>query len=298
MLTTRMLWNLLISILLLLIGSNQDTFARTPNTVQENFSKLESKYGGRLGISVLNPANNHFIQYRSHEHFPMCSTSKIMPIALVLKHSMQNRKFLQTKIFYTEHDIVSHSPVTQHHINNGMTVEELCEAVMRKGDNTAVNLLIKELGGVEKINNFARSIGDNNFRLDRLETNLNTAIPGDLRDTSTPFSMQKTLYKLLTGDVLGAIQKEKFENLLKSNTTGTKRIRAGIPSNWIAGDRTGTCAFGTTNIIGVVWPPNHKPIFIAIYFTRNTKDVAPCEDIIASATQIIVKEFASLDSKL
>lgn len=101
--------------------------------------------------------------------------------------------------------------------------------------------------------------------------------------------MEETFRKLALGDVFARPQREQFVTWLKGNTTGDKRIRAGIPKDWIVGDKTGTCGYGTTNDVGIIWPTNGAPIVIAIYFTQTNKDAAPRNDIIASVTQIVIE---------
>ena len=119
---------------------------------------------------------------------------------------------------------------------------------------------LKFLGGLNAINQFARSIGDKSFRLDRGEPELNTALPNDPRDTTTPEAMEKTLQKLVLGNTLGSAQRTQLKTWLLGNTTGDHRIRAALPKNWILADKTGTGDYGVTNDIGIIWPNNCKPI--------------------------------------
>ncbi|MFP3747731.1 serine hydrolase, partial [Achromobacter sp. SIMBA_011] len=86
-------------------------------------------------------------------------------------------------------DLVNSSPVSGRHVDTGMTVAQLCEAAIQYSDNTAANLAMKLIGGPAAVTAYARSIGDDTFRLDRWETAPNTALPGDLRDTTTPAAM-------------------------------------------------------------------------------------------------------------
>jgi beta-lactamase class A len=208
---------------------------------------------------------------------------------------MTDDGLLQRRITYDDKQTASsgYAPITGKNIANGMTVAELCAATMQYSDNAAVNLLMKELGGLQAVTAFARSIGDETFRLDRCEPELNSAIPGDERDTSTPAAMEKSLHKLILGDVLGQAQRDMLIDWLRSNTTGDKRIRAGAPKDWIVGDKTGTGSYGTTNDIGVLWPPTKAdaagaPIVAAIYFTQREKDARPRDDVLAEATRIVL----------
>ena len=266
-------------------------------SVQKQLKNLEKLSGGRIGVFAINTQNNQSLRYHSNQRFPVCSTGKIMSVAAILKQSMSNPNLLQQKIYFKKEDVVIYSPITQQHIADGMTITELCDAAIRYSDNTAINLLIKELGGPKAATAFARSIGDNTFRLDRVEPELNTAIPGDSRDTSTPAAMAKSFRKLILGNVLAPAQREQLIGWLKNNTTGDTRIRAGVPIGWIVGDKTGTGDYGTTNDIAIIWPPKSAPLIVAIYFTQFKKNAAPQDKVISSATRILVNAFAITEKR-
>jgi beta-lactamase class A len=266
-----------------------------PYPFQEKLAELETSSGGRLGISAINTANNTRLQYRAEERFPVCSTSKMMGVAAILKQSRTKTDLLQEKINYKKEDLVVYSPVTEKHISDGMKISELCEAAISTSDNTAINLLMNKLGGPSAVTSFARSIGDNTFRLDRKEPELNSAIPDDLRDTSTPLAMEKSLQQIVLGDTLALPQRELMQTWLKGSITGNSQIRAGVAKEWIVGDKTGKGDYGTTNDIGIIWPTKCPPIVVAIYFTQNKKDAAYRDDVIASATRIMINAFAHTD---
>lgn len=212
-----------------------------------------------------------------------------MGVAAILKKSMEDSRLLHEKITYTKADVESsgYAPVTEGFIDEGMSISELSKAAITHSDNTAMNLIMKKMGGPKQITLFARSIGDHTFRLDRYEPDLNSATPGDLRDTTTPMAMAKSLKKLAFGNALGVNQKNQLIDWLKNNTTGDKRIRAGVPKGWFVGDKTGTCAYETTNDIGIIWPTKGSPIILVIYFTQNKKDAIPKDEAIASVTRIV-----------
>jgi beta-lactamase class A len=107
--------------------------------------------------------------------------------------------------------------------------------------------------------------------------------------------MAESLQKLALGNVLAVTQRQQLQVWLRNNTTGNARMRAGVPKDWLVGDKTGTGDYGTTNDIGVIWPTKCQPIVIAIYFTQNKKDAAPREDIIAAATHVVIDAFAQTD---
>jgi beta-lactamase class A len=253
---------------------------------------LEADSGGRLGVAALDTGNGAALLHRADERFPFCSSFKMMLAAAILDRSRRDPTLLARRVPIHKTDLVSHSPITKDFLAEGMTVDALCDATIRYSDNAAANLLIKILGGPGGVTAFARSIGDTAFRLDRWETMLNSAIPGDARDTTTPAAMMNSLRKLALGEALAAPGRALLVDWLKRNTTGDTRIRAGVPAGWIVGDKTGTGAYGTTNDIGVLWPPGRASIVVALYFTQPDENAEARSDVLAAATRIVVAALA------
>ena len=210
-----------------------------------------------------------------------------------LKKSENDHHLLQEKIMYRKEDL-GYAPITEKHLADGMTVSELCAAAIMYSDNTAMNLLIRKLGGPKVVIAFARSIGDNTFQFYKLNPlSMSVIYPSNLRVRSTPAAMEKSLQKLALSNALGSAQRKQLLTWMKHNTTGDTRIRAGVPKAWTVADKTGSGdSYGVTNDIGIIWPPASAPIVIAIYFnTKNKKDTGHHDDVIAAATRILVHEF-------
>ena len=182
---------------------------------------------------------------------------------------------------------MTYAPITEKHLATGMTVTELIDAVLRYSDNAAANMLMKLLGGPGGVTSYARAIGNHSFRLDNWEPDLNSA-PGDMRDTATPESMARSLQALVLGKALKRGARAQLQEGLVSSTTGATLIRAGVPADWIVGDKSGAnSAYGTRNDIGVLWPNRGAPVILAVYTTRHARDAAMREDVVASAGGIV-----------
>ncbi|MGP2425644.1 class A beta-lactamase [Yersinia sp. 2538 StPb PI] len=257
-------------------------------SLDNQLAELEKSSNGRLGLALINTDKGTKVHYRGGQRFPFCSTFKLMLAAAVLGHSQSQPNLLSKHIIYRESDLLDYAPITRKHLAQGMTVAELCAATIQYSDNTAANLLIKQLGGLEAVNQFARSIGDQTFRLDRWEPELNTALPNDPRDTTTPAAMAASVNKLVLGDALAAPQQEQLALWLKGNTTGAATIRAGAPTDWVIGDKTGSGDYGTTNDVAVLWPAKGAPLVLVVYFTQLKKEAEPRRDVLAAATKIVL----------
>ncbi|MDC9615922.1 class A beta-lactamase [Xenorhabdus khoisanae] len=270
--------------------SQQNTTLKQDQLIHQ-LSVLEKNANGRLGVVLIDTSDHSTLAYRANERFPLCSTSKFMAVSALLKKNEAHDHLLNQRIHYQQSDLVEYSPITEKHLKNGMTLRELGEATMQYSDNAAMNLILNQLGGPNEVTQFARTIGDNNFRLDRKEPDLNTAIPGDERDTSTPQAMANSLYHLALGNTLETAQREQLVAWLKGNTTGGASIRAGVPENWVVGDKTGRCSYGTINDIAVIWPTsNRSPLVLVTYFTQpNHQNANARPDVLAEAARIVTQ---------
>jgi beta-lactamase class A len=253
---------------------------------------IEARVGGRIGVAAFDTGSSKRLDYRAEERFPMCSTFKFLAAAAVLKRVDEKREKLERFVSYDAKEILEYAPVAKEHIKEGgMTLGDLCEAAIEQSDNTAGNLLLDAIGGPAGLTSFARSLGDRITRLDRKEPDLNSAIPGDDRDTTTPGSMLSDMMRLLANNVLVQASRCQLEDWLQGNKTGAAMIRAGVPSNWIIGDKTGRGANGATNDIAIMRPPGRAPILLVIYSVGSTATANDRTAAIAEAAKIVAESL-------
>src|SRR5215470_14623380 len=200
----------------------------TPDRLTEAFARIEETSGGRLGVALFDTETGMQTGHRSNERFPMCSTSKLLTVAGILKRIDTGKLAYDKHVRITVGDLVSYSPTTELHVDDGMTILGLCEAALTVSDNTAANLLIAELGGPEAVTTFARSLGDPVTRLDRIEPELNEAQPGDPRDTTSPLAIASNLRTITRAGILNDISAGRLISWLLASKTGDARLRAGL----------------------------------------------------------------------
>ena len=235
-------------------------------TSAPDFGSIERQVAGRLGVAVLDSATGRRLAYRADERFAMCSTFKWLLGAQILSRADAGTEQLSRVVLYGETDLLEYAPVTRAHVREGgMPISELVSAAIRYSDNTAANLLLKAVGGPASFTAYVRQLGDRITRLDRVEPDLNSAIPGDTRDTTTPNAMVANLRVVLLGDHLGRAARDQLIAWLVGNTTDAEKLRAGLPATWRVGDKTGMGAHGATNDVAVTWPVNRGPVLVAAY---------------------------------
>ncbi|MEO9224742.1 MAG: class A beta-lactamase, partial [Gemmatimonadaceae bacterium] len=200
---------------------------------QPDFAGIERQVSGRLGVCVTDLASHRSIGYRAGERFPMCSTFKLLLAGQILSMIDSRREQLSRVLPYTKTDLLDYAPVTRAHVGEGgMTVSALLAAALQYSDNTAANLLLRVAGGPPAVTSYVRDLGDGVTRLDRAEPDLNTAVPGDARDTTTPNAMADNLQALLVGNALTPKSRDLLNTWLLGNTTGVGKLRAGLPKDW------------------------------------------------------------------
>ena len=252
-----------------------------------SLARLERVHGGRLGICVLDTGTGQALHHRADERFPFCSTIKSILAAAVLGGVDAGKMDLGKIIRYSVDDVLDYAPMVRANLPRGeMAVGELCDAMVTVSDNSAANLILRELGGVGEVNAYLRSMGDSVTRLDRNEPGLNEALPGDPRDTSTPRAMAGTIRQLFLGDALSKASRTLLVDWHRRVATGKARLRAGIPLDWGFVHKTGTGEHGATNDVGVAWPPSEAPMIFVGLFVDSGAPLSDREFVLAEVARI------------
>lgn len=232
------------------------------------FATLEQTNGGRLGVAVLDTATGQRAEYRADERFPLCSTFKFLLVTAILQRVDRHRESLDRAVSIPPQPLLFNSPLTEPNAGRTMTIAALCHAALTRSDNTAANLLLETIGGPPGITRFARTLGDPVTRLDRWETSLNEALAGDPRDTTSPGAMVRDLQSVLLGNVLSRSSRDRLVRWMTANLTGLDRLRANLPPDWRAADKTGANGEHTSNDIAMLWPGRRPPLIVAAYITQ------------------------------
>ncbi|WP_286739532.1 RTG family carbenicillin-hydrolyzing class A beta-lactamase [Psychrobacter sp. UBA3068] len=272
--------------------------ANATNSILEAVTNAETELGARIGLAVHDLETGKRWEYKSNERFPLSSTFKTLACANVLQRVDLGKERMDRVVRFSESNLVTYSPVTEKHVGKkGMSLAALCQATLSTSDNSAANFILQAIGGPKALTRFLRSVGDDTTRLDRWETELNEAVPGDKRDTTTPIAMVTTLEKLLVGETLSIKSRQQLVAWLKGNEVGDALFRKGVPNDWIVADRTGAGGYGTRAITAVMWPPNRKSIVAALYITETDASFEERNAVIAKIGEQIAKTVLMENSR-
>ncbi|HEY3467163.1 MAG TPA: class A beta-lactamase [Amycolatopsis sp.] len=251
---------------------------------QPDFAPLEREFDARLGLYAVDTGSGRELTHRADERFGYASTHKAFSAAAVLQRTSLDG--LGKVLKYTRADVQANSPIGEKHVETGLSLREAMDAALRYSDNTAANLLFRELGGPQGLAAALRGIGDTTTHVDRIEPGLNDLAPGDIRDTSTPRAMAASLRAFTLGPALPPEKRTVLTDMMRANLTGANVIRAGTPAGWAVADKTGTGEYATRNDIAIVWPPGRAPIVLVVMSDKKTEDAKPDDRLIARAAKL------------
>lgn len=263
------------------------------NTIIKKIEETERKLDARIGVSIYDVTDNKLWNYNGDTSFPLMSTFKTLACAKLLADVEKGLQSFDTSAVITTNSIIAWSPITEKLIGEHFSLKQACSAAMIMSDNTATNIVLTGIKGPEALTQFMRSIGDEFTRLDRIEPDLNEALDGDKRDTTTPNAMVKSLHTLLFGDVLSQASKFQLKQWMIDNKVTGSLLRSVLPENWSIADRSGAGGYGSRGITAVVWSNKRSPIIISIYLTQTDASFARRNKAIAD----IGKEIFTVYSK-
>lgn len=248
---------------------------------------IEQRHGGRLGVFAVDTATGRTLAYRADERFLLCSTFKGLLAAQVFARVDAGQESLSRMVSYAESDLIFTSPVTKANAGKGaMSVGDLARAILEYSDNTAAVLLMRGAGGPPGLTKFLRDLGDTVTRSDRYEPESNQS--SGMRDTTSPRAIIGSARELLLGNALKPESQARLEAGMAACKPGSKRIRAALPVDWIAGDRPGTSLERATNDYAIVRPPGRAPLLVAVYYDAPQLSMNAREAVLQEAGSAFV----------
>ncbi len=239
------------------------------NPIIKKIKQVESELGARVGVSVYDVSSKQLWDYDGDVRFPLMSTFKTLACAKLLFDVDNGDQSFDTSVVIKESSLITWSPVTKNHVGENFSLKQACTAAMIMSDNTAANVVLDGINGPSSLTKFMRSIGDEVTRLDRIEPHLGEAIDGDVRDTTTPNAIVKSLHELLFGSALSEASKTQLKQWMMDNKVSDTLLRSSLPSDWSIADRSGAGGYGSRGITAVVWSDKRTPLIISIYLTQT-----------------------------
>lgn len=249
------------------------------SNLQDIVKQQEQQIKADIGVALLAEDGKILFNYQGERSFPLNSTHKAFTCAMILEQVDQHQLVLSQKILISPEERVNYSPITQH--KTELDLATLCSASVSYSDNTAANLIIKQLGGPQAISDNIKERGFRYTHLNRLEPNLNKDNLTKRLDLTTPIEAAQLLRQFVLGDWLSLHSKRQLTQWLLDDQVADELLRATLPKDWKIGDKTGAGSNGSRSIISVFWSPSGKTYVLAIYLTNTQATISQRNKAIA-----------------
>ncbi|WP_457811511.1 serine hydrolase [Sinorhizobium meliloti] len=118
----------------------------------------------------------------------------------------------------------------------------------------------------------------------------------DPRDTATPIEMVGFLHRLATGQLLSASSTAHLLEDMNRTVTFPEHLRAGVPSGWTIGHKTGTSQTrnginGVTNDVGILTAPDGTHVAVAAFVAESRAGKDERAATIAAAARAITAAY-------
>ena len=221
--------------------------------LEANLTSIANASPGNIGIAALDLRTGELVAVHGDEPFPMASTMKVAVAANYLAQVEFGRRSLDERI-------------------GGRTASELMAAMIIRSDNHATDLLLKNLGGPARLQEWLDQRNVTGMRVDRNIAQLLAAKRDlwDVRDSSTPKAMVELLRRLDNGTLLRPQSRQYLLRLMAQCKTGKNRMRAMLPAGTRVEHKTGTLS-GYSSDVGFITLPDGRRLAVA-FFARASND--------------------------
>jgi beta-lactamase class A len=216
-------------------------------TLEQQLRSLVAGRSGDFGIAALDLTNGETVSINGDVRFPMASTVKVAVAAAYLSQVDNGRRSLDDSI-------------------HGQSARRLMERMLIHSDNYATDLLIRDLGGPQGMQQWLRWHGFTDLRVDRTIAQLlrDRRDLWDTRDSSTPVAMVELLKRIDKGSVLKPWSRAYLLDVMSRCMTGKNRMRALLPAGTRVEHKTGTLS-GYTSDVGFITLPNGHRVAVAMF---------------------------------
>lgn len=239
------------------------------------------------GIFIFDYSTGKYVDIKADQDFPTASMIKI-PILLELFRKIDSGQVnLNDRMTLTDYYVTAGSGFLQYRpIGSQFLISMLAQKMIQESDNTATNMLLSTVGGVNNFNRIIKSWGFS-------RTFMSNWLPDlDGTNVATPHDFGTLLYNIDNPAFLSLQSRVNIFNIM-SNVRNRFLIQAGLPDNVQFIHKTGD--IGTMlGDAGIVMLPNGKKYIIVIMVNRPWNSYV-AKQFIIDASKVTYNSYVSND---
>ena len=202
----------------------------TDTGVKNDIAKFAAEGKGKVGTGALNIETGEYFSLDGDGHYPLQSVYKL-PISLAVVSAFErDHRDLDEKVEVVKADMVrlgQYSPIRDKYPNGTtLPVRELIRYAVEESDGTASDVLLRVLGGPEKVQIYLGTLGITDMKVVNSEKELGANWQTQYASWSTPAAAVDLLQALYEGKALSLeTDHQMILQMMTNSTPGKDRIR-------------------------------------------------------------------------
>lgn len=270
-------------------------------TLKSSLNTLTKGKKATVGISVKGiDFSFEFNNSHGKEHLPMLSVFKFHIAAAVLNEVDQGKFKLDQKVLVKKSDLLenTHSPLRDDYPNGNveLTLDQIINYTVAKSDNNGCDILLRMLGGTEKVQVFMNSKDVKDFQIKYNEEWMHKGVEYMYPNYSSTQSMSQLLTDFAKGKILSKSSTEYLTKIMLGTSTGTNKLKEQLPKGTLVAHKTGSSGSENNltvaeNDAGIITLPNGKRYAITVFVKDSTESWETNCKLISDASKVVWDYF-------
>jgi len=267
--------------------------AQTMDSLRSKIEQLLLTKKAVVGVSItgINPKDT--LSVNGWKQFPLQSVFKFHIGLAMLSEIDKGRFSLSQKIEIRKKDLLPdlYSPIRDQYPEGAvLTLADILEYTIAQSDNVGCELLLRLLGGPQKVERYFRNKGFKDISIKINEEVMQANWDLQFQNWITPITANRILQVFYYNkhNLLSQGSYDFLWKTMRGTLTGQDRLKGMLPEGTIVAHKTGSSGTHKTtgitaavNDIGVVFLPNGQHFFISVLVTDSKENASDNERIIA-----------------
>lgn len=263
----------------LLLFCTQVFFAQTSGLQKETDSITKGK-NATVAISV--EGIDFPFEYNNSnagKKLPMLSVFKFHIACAVLDLVDKGKLDLKQKIYITKSDLLKNtwSPIREKYPdgNTELSIDEILRYTVAESDNNGCDILLRLIGGTEKVQEFMNSKNVKDFRIRWNEEKMHKGSKYLYQNYTTTISLTDLLSRFYRKQIISPESTEYLFGIMAGTSTGANKLKEQLPKNSVA-HKTGSSGKEKNltiaeNDAGIITLPGGRKYAISVFVINSTE---------------------------
>lgn len=276
--------------------------AQSGDSLRQRIQQIISAKQVKAGVAISDAAGNDTVSINGEKHFPLQSVFKFHIALCVLSQVDEGKLSLHQKIKFEKKDLLPglYSPIRDGY-PEGVTLRlsTVLHYTVAMSDNAGCDMLLRLIGGPAAVDAYFANHHFSNVSIKINEETQQANWDRQFENWTTPLAANAVLAAFYSNDKK-LLSKKSYDFIwktMKGTSTGSGRLKGGLPPLTIVAHKTGTSGANkeglsaAVNDMGIVFMPDGQYYYISVFVTDSHEDAATNEKIIADISKTVWEYF-------